>query len=126
MRATGRRESADDPAFASLIAAAPKFVKSNASGPRGDSQVVFDAAAVEQAVAAAGRSVWDRVRPFTLAALAPPRNRSAEGAARAELDRVAAERGLPISPLPLAVDDASGNPLPAAALLQAAQRFGGD
>lgn len=126
VRATGRRESADDPAFTGLIADAPKYVKSYASGPRGESQVVFDAAAVEQAVGAAGRSVWDRVRPFTLVALAPPRNRSAQDAARGELERVAAERGLPISLLPLAVDDASGNPLATEALLQSAQRFGGD
>ncbi|HYM29500.1 MAG TPA: DUF2066 domain-containing protein, partial [Steroidobacteraceae bacterium] len=84
VRATGRRESADDPAFASLVADAPKYVKSYAAGPRGESQVVFDAAAVEQAVGALGRSVWDRVRPFTLVALAPPRNRAAQDAARAE------------------------------------------
>src|SRR4029077_9302360 len=96
VRATGRRESADDPAFASLVADAPKYVKSYAAGARGESQVVFDAAAVEQAVAAVGRSVWDRVRPFTLVALAPPRNRAAQDAARAEPERGAAEPGLPL------------------------------
>jgi len=126
VRATGRRESAEDPALASLVAEAPRYVKSYAAGPRGEQQVVFDAAAVEQAIAAAGRSVWDRVRPFTLIVLTPPRNRAAEQGARAELERVAAERGLPISLLPLPVDDASGNPLAADALLQAAQRYGGD
>ncbi len=126
VRATGRRESADDPAFASIVANAPRYVKNYASGPRGESQVVFDAAAVEQAIGAAGRSVWDRVRPFTLVVLSPPRSRSAEDAARAELERVAAERGLPISLLPLGVDDASGTPLGTDALLQAAQRYGGD
>src|SRR5207248_2615666 len=126
VRATGRRESADDPALASVVADATRYVKSYAVGPRGESQVVFDAAAVEQAITAAGRSIWDRERPFTLVVLIPPRNRAAEDAARAELERVAAERGLPISLLPLAVVDSDGNLLAAPAMLQSAQRYGGD
>src|SRR4030081_2630038 len=126
VRATGRRESADDPALASVLADATKYVKGYAVGPRGQAQVVFDAAAVEQAISAAGRSSWDRERPFTLVVLRPPRNRAAEDAARAELERVAAERGLPISLLPLTVVDGDGNLLTAAALLQSAQRYGGD
>jgi uncharacterized protein len=126
VRATGRRDAVDDPALAPLIADAVHYVKAYASGPRGESQVQFDAAAVEHAVNAAGRSVWDRERPFTLVVLDPPRTRAAADAARSELERVAAERGLPISLLPLAVTDASGNPLGADALLQAAQRYGGD
>jgi hypothetical protein len=126
VRATGRREAAEDPALASLVADAPKFVKSYVVGPRGESQVVFDGAAVEQAIAAAGRSVWDRERPFTLVVLTPPRPRAAGEAAQAELERVAAERGLPISLLPLTVLDGEGNLLAPAAMLQAAQRYGGD
>ena len=126
VRATGRREAADDPALASLIADAPRYVKTYATGPRGESQVVFDAAAVEQAISAAGRSVWPRDRPFTLVVLDPPRQRAAQDAARVELERVAAARGLPISLIPLAAVDAAGNPLGAEALLQAAQRYGGD
>jgi len=39
---------------------------------------------------------------------------------------VAAERGLPISLLPLAVVDSDGNPLTGPAMLQSAQRYGGD
>jgi hypothetical protein len=126
VRATGRRESADDPALAALVADAAKYVKSSATGPRGESQLVFDGAAVEAAITAAGRSVWDRERPFTLVVLTPPRNRPAEAAAQTELERVASERGLPISLLPLQVLDADGNPLAPAAMLQAAQRYGGD
>src|SRR5579862_2445771 len=64
IRATGRREAAEDPALAPLITNAARFVQSTGVGPRGESQVVFDAAAVEAAITAAGRSVWDRVRPF--------------------------------------------------------------
>ena len=126
VRATGRRESAEDPALASLVNDAPRYVKTYGVGPRGEPQVVFDGAAVERAIAAAGRSVWDRDRPFTLVVLDPPRARAAEDAARAELERAAAERGLPISLIPLPLNDSAGNPLGADALLQAAQRYGGD
>ena len=126
VRATGRRESADDPALASLVSDAPRYVKSYATGPRGKPQVVFDGAAMEQAINAAGRSVWERERPFTLVVLDPPRARIGEDAARAELERVAAVRGLPISLIPLPLTDGAGNPLGAEALLQAAQRYGGD
>jgi len=84
VRATGRRESADDPALAGVLAEATRYVKSYAVGPRGQSQVVFDGAAVEQAITAAGRSIWDRERPFTLVVLSPPRNRAAEDAASLE------------------------------------------
>ena len=126
VRATGRRESADDPGLASLVSDAPRYVKTYGTGPRGEAQVVFDGAAVERAIAAAGRSVWDRERPFTLVVLDPQRAHAAEDAARAELERGAAARGLPISLIPLPLSDAAGNPLGADALLQAAQRYGGD
>ena len=126
VRATGRRESADDPAFASLIGDAPRYVKNRSTGPRGEPQVVFDSAAVEHAIGAAGRSVWELERPFTLVVLDPPRTRASEDSARVELERVAAERGLPISLIPLPLTDSAGNALGADALLQAAQRFGGD
>ena len=58
IRATGRRESAADPALAGLIAAAPRYVKTYTTGPRGEAQVVFDSAAVERAISDAGRSPW--------------------------------------------------------------------
>src|SRR6266404_3726416 len=95
VRATGRRESADDPALAGVLAEATRYVKSYAVGPRGESRVVFDGAAVEQAITAAGRSIWDRERPFTIVVLFPPRNRAAEDAARAELEGAAAMAPLP-------------------------------
>lgn len=126
VRATGRRESADDPALATLVAEAPRYIKGYALGPHGESQVVFDGAAVDQAITAAGRSIWQRERPFTLVVLIPQRPRAAEDAARTELERVAAERGLPISLLPLTVADAGGNMLPASAMLESAKRYGGD
>lgn len=126
VRATGRRESADDPALAGVIADAARYVKSYASGPRGEPQVVFDAAAVGHAIDTAGRSVWDRERPFTLVVLYPPLGRADGDAARVELERTATERGLPISVIPLTVVDGGGNTLGGDALLQSAQRYGGD
>ena len=62
-----------------IVADAAKYVKHYATGPRGESQVVFDAAAVERAISAAGRSLWERERPFTLVVLDPPRARAARG-----------------------------------------------
>src|ERR1700733_12032508 len=58
---------------ASVIADAARYVGSYATGPRGEAQVVFDAAAVERAISAAGRSLWQRERPFPLVVLDPPR-----------------------------------------------------
>jgi uncharacterized protein len=126
IRATGRREAADDPALGSIVANAGKYVKSYATGPRGESQVVFDGAAIESAISAAGRNVWPRERPFTLVVLDPPRARPAQDAARTELERTAAERGLPISLVPLPLNDAAGNPQTPDALLQSARGFGAD
>ncbi len=126
VRATGRREAADDPALAGIVADAPKYVSGYGTGPRGESQVSFDGAAVQAAITAAGRSVWDGDRPFTLIVLDPPRPRAQAEAARAELERTAAARGLPISLIPMALNDAGGKPLPAESLLEAAQRVGGD
>ena len=103
VRATGRRESAVDPVFASLIASASNYVKAYGSGPHGESQVVFDGVAVERAIAAAGRSVWSGDRPFTLVVLSPQPPRATEDAARGNLEQIATERGLPISLLPLSL-----------------------
>ena len=121
VRATGRRESATDPALASIISGAETYVKGYSKA-----QVIFDSAAVERAIVAAGRSVWDPVRPFTLVVLYPQLPRGADDAARTELDQAAIARGLPITVVPLSPFDASGNELSRDALMQLAQRYGGD
>ena len=126
VRATGRRESANDPALASLIEDAPKYVKSYSPGPRGETQVIFDRVAVERSIAAAGRSVWDPERPFTLVVLYPPPGRADADAARNALEQAAAARGLLISVIPLAIVDSNGAELGRNALLATAQRYGGD
>jgi hypothetical protein len=126
VRATGRRESASDPAFASLISEAQNYVKSYSPANRGQSQVIFDGDAVERAIVGAGRSVWDRNRPFTLVVLYPPLARTAEDAVRVQVEQSAMERGLPVTLVPLSPVDAAGNDLSREALMQMAQRYGGD
>jgi hypothetical protein len=126
VRATGRRESATDPAFANLISEAHNYVKSYGPVTRGQSQVIFDGTAVERAIADAGRSVWDRNRPFTLVVLYPPPARTAEDAARVQVEQTAMERGLPVTLVPLSPVDSGGNDLAREALMQMAQRYGGD
>jgi Uncharacterized protein conserved in bacteria (DUF2066) len=126
VRATGHRESAADPAFAALIADAPKYVRSFDRGPRGELQVVFDEAAVEKAIAALDRSIWDPTRPFTLVVLYPPPDQADQATDQAGLEQEAEERGLPISIVPLPVTDDSGNLLPRQVLLTTAQRYGAE
>lgn len=126
VRATGRREAASDPALASVVEDAPKYVKSYSPGPRGETQVIFDRTAVERAIVAAGRSVWDPERPFTLVVLYPPPGRADADAARVALEQEAAARGLLISVIPLTIVDANGAELGRDALLATAQRYGGD
>jgi hypothetical protein len=126
VRATGRRESATDPAFAGLIADAPKYVQSYDRGPRGEPQVVFNAAAVDKAITALDRATWDPERPFTLVVIYPPPEQTDQGADQSGLEQAAEERGLPISIVPLPVADSSGNLLSRAALLAMAHRYGAE
>jgi hypothetical protein len=126
VRATGRRESATDPSLANLISEAQNYVKGYSPPSHGQSQVIFDGVAVERAIVAAGRSVWDRNRPFTLVVLYPPLARTSEEAARVEVEQAASARGLPVTLVPLSPVDAAGNDLSREALMQMAQRYGGD
>lgn len=126
VRATGRKESATDPTLASIVTDASTYVKAYTPGPHGQSQVIFDGVAVERAITAAGRSVWEKDRPFTLIVLYPALPRATEDSARAELEQAAIARGLPVTLVPLSPIDANGNELSRDALLQMAQRYGGD
>jgi hypothetical protein len=126
VRATGRRASATDPAFGGLIADAPKYVQGYDRGPRGELQVQFNPAAVDKAIAAADRSVWDPSRPFTLVVLYPQPDQSDQPADQAGLAQAAEQRGLPISIVPLPVADASGNLISREALLEMAHRYGAE
>src|SRR5690348_13560790 len=126
VRATGRRESANDPVFGGLVGEAPKYVQSYDRGPRGELQVIFNAAEIDKAISALDRSVWDPNRPFTLVVLYPPPEQTEQGADQAGLEQAAEQRGLPISIVPLPVTDGSGNLLPREALLEMAHRYGAE
>jgi hypothetical protein len=126
VRATGRLASATDPALAGLIANAPQYVERYDRGPQGELQVVFNGAAVDKAIAAADRSVWNPIRPFTLVVLYPPPDQTDAAEYEAGLEQAAEQRGLPISIVPLPVADASGNLLPREALLEIAHRYGAE
>lgn len=126
VRATGRRESANDPVFGGLVGEAPKYVQSYDRGPQGELQVIFNAAEIDKAISALDRSVWDPNRPFTLVVLYPPPEQTEQGADQAGLEQAAEQRGLPISIVPLPVTDGSGNLLPREALLEMAHRYGAE
>ncbi len=126
VRATGRRDAASNPAFADLIAHASQYVRSSRSLGNDVIQITFDDAAVEKQIVAAGGSVWDQQRPFTIVVLNPPPTGSAADEARQNLEEIAEGRGLPVTLVPMAVIDESGSPLSSDALLTSAQRLGGD
>ena len=126
VRATGSREAGTDPAFGSLVADAARYVQSSRKAANGSTLVVFDGAAVEQAITAAGRSLWARERPFTFVVFYPAISGPTLEAARSELERAAEARGLPINLAPVSVVDATGAELPREVVLQGAQRVGGD
>jgi hypothetical protein len=126
VRATGRRESASDPVFGTLIADAPKYVQGYDRDAQGRLQVVFNAAAVDKAIAALDRSTWDPNRPFTLVVIQPPPDQADQATDQSGLEQAAEERGLPISVVPLPVTDSSGNLLAREALLEMAHRYGAE
>jgi hypothetical protein len=126
VRATGRRDAAADPLFAPLIANASRYVQSSRGLTDGSTLVVFDGGAIERDVTAGGRSVWDSERPFTIVVLNPPLTGAAADSARRSLEETAEGRGLPVTLVPMALTDPSGTELSNDAVLQNAQRLGGD
>lgn len=124
VRATGRPQAASDPAFATLVAQASKYVVNYQHGPNGQLQVAFDGAAVDQVIASLGRSVWAADRPFTLVVLNPMPDQADYQADHTALEQAAEARGLPVSIMPLQVAGADGHLLPEAGLLALVHRFG--
>jgi len=125
VRATGRRDAGTDPALAGIVAGAQKYVQLYRPAPGGGTQVVFDGAALDRVITAAGRVLWPRERPFTLIVLQPAPTGAAADAARRTLEQAAESRGLPVSVAPLPQAEA-GADTDSEALLVAAQRLGGD
>src|SRR5688500_14411339 len=64
VRATGARDAANDPALAGLLSQAQSYVlASRPASSGGATTVIFDAAALERDIVAAGRTVWASDRP---------------------------------------------------------------
>src|SRR6186713_467206 len=131
VRATGARDAANDPALAGVLANAQQYVIATRPASTGSATtLVFDAAALERDITAAGRALWPSERPLLLVVLtggpaagAFESRRQVEGA----LDAAGNRRGQPIRvarPEALSLPPAGDVPLDAA--LAAAQRLGAD
>jgi hypothetical protein len=131
VRATGARDAANDPALAGILANAQQYVlltRPPASGP--GVQIVFDAAALERDILAAGRTLWSSERPLVLIVLTGgPASGAFESRRQVEgvLDATANRRGQPIR---VARPEGVGLPnmgdIPADVGLATAQRLGAD
>src|SRR5678816_892928 len=131
VRATGARDAANDPALASVLAQAQTYVIATRPAATGSgTTLVFDAAALERDIVAAGRTVWSSERPLLLVVLtggpatgAFETRRQVEGA----LDAAGNRRGQPISVVrPEGVSLPNIGDIPVDAALAAAQRRGAD
>jgi hypothetical protein len=131
VRATGARDAANDPALAAILAQAQTYViATRPAATGGGTTLVFDAAALERDIVAAGRTVWSSERPLLLIVLtggpatgAFETRRQVEGA----LDAAGNRRGQPISAVrPEGVNLPTTGDIPVEAALAAAQRRGAD
>jgi hypothetical protein len=126
VRATGKRDADSDPALGGLLSQPRRYVQVFRPAAAGGTQIVFDAAAIERAVATAGRSIWGRERPLVLVVL--------QGDEAAKIDEhkkslteVAQARGLPVSlTTAAALELATSGEITREAALPAAQRMGAD
>src|ERR1700744_5295714 len=126
VRATGRRDAPANPALAGVVQNAAQYLKGSRPLPGGAVQVDFDGALLAQAIQAAGASLWDSSRPFTLVAINPAPSGPTGDALRVQPEQPAQARGLPIRVVPLAVNDAGGAALSDEMVLQSAKALGGD
>lgn len=129
VRAVGSRDAANDPALAGILSQAEQYVIASRPAASGTT-LVFDAAALERDITAAGRSIWPSERPLLLIVLtggpatgAFESRRQVEGA----LDATANRRGQPIRVVrPEALGLSAAGELPGDAAFAAAQRLGAD
>src|SRR3954464_5032595 len=131
VRATGARDAANDPALANLLAQAQQYVIATRPAISGNATtLVFDAAALERDITAAGRAIWASERPLLLVVLTGgpaagvfETRRQVEGA----LDATANRRGQPIRVArPEALNLPTAGDIAPDAALAAAQRLGAD
>lgn len=132
VRATGARDAANDPALAGVLAQASQYVLGTRPANNAGTviTVLFDGAALERDITAAGRTVWPAERRVVLLVLtggpasgAFETRRQVEGA----LDATANRRGIPINSMrPEAAGLPATGEIPADAALAAAQRLRAD
>jgi Uncharacterized protein conserved in bacteria (DUF2066) len=131
VRATGARDAANDPALAGVLAQAQQYVIATRPATTGRAvTLVFDAAALERDITAAGRSLWASERPLLLVLLtggpatgAFETRRQVEGA----LDATGGLRGQPVRVArPEAMNLPAVGDIDEDAALAAAQRLGAD
>jgi hypothetical protein len=131
VRATGARDAANDPALANVLANAQQYVIATRPAATGTGvTLVYDAAALERDITAAGRAIWPAERPLVLIVLTGgpatgvfETRRQVEGT----LDAVGNRRGQPIRVArPEAINLPATGDIPLDAALAAAQRLGAD
>jgi len=131
VRATGARDAANDPALAGVLAQAQTYVLATRPAGTGSAiTVIFDSAALERDITAAGRTVWAVERPILLVILtggpasgAFETRRQVEGA----LDAAGNRRGQPITVArPEALNLPTTGDISPEAALAAAQRLRAD
>lgn len=128
VRVTGRRSAVADPVFAPLLQDARRYVQivrpATAGAP---ARITLDGAAIERAVAQLGQPVWPRERPLVLGVITSAPQGADAALTRAQLERAAEARGLPLRLAAAASVGlaASVQATPEAALL-AARRAGAD
>ena len=131
VRATGARDAANDPALAQVLAQAQTYVLGTRPAGTGSAiTVMFDGAALERDILAAGRTLWPSDRPVLLVILtggpasgAFETRRQVEGA----LDSTSNRRGQPISVArPDALNLPTTGDIPTDGALAAAQRMRAD
>lgn len=128
VRLTGRRSAATDPALATLVTNARRYVQVFRPASGGEpARVTFDAAAIERAVTALGQPVWNRTRPVVLGVITRPPADADPVAVRRSLESAANERGLPLKLASAATTGLAGkDPVPVADALAAARAQGAD
>ncbi|MCS6947542.1 MAG: DUF2066 domain-containing protein [Steroidobacteraceae bacterium] len=103
IRATGETDVAADPQLADVVANPRRYLQL-LRPVAGGTQIVFDGAALDRALLAAGRTLWPRTRPVVLVLL--------DGIElRTRVERVAEQRGLPVIVQALGADGGASDPL---------------
>jgi hypothetical protein len=109
VRLTGTREAVTDPALAPIVDGGRQYVQIERGTTSGQTQVLFDATALQAAIEAAGRSVWDLNRPLLWISL-PVEDATTDQLLRNRLAAAAEARGLPIVIAPSLAVGTPGSP----------------